>query len=427
MGTGPVKKGGPSLKPRSLLVRISLLSLLTALVASGQLGAQEPITLKILQYAPEMTEAMHDMTKEFHKQFPNMNLEFNILQTDYFPVLKARLNSGDPPDVFMSNAYLHNDVYRDYWYDLTNEPCMKNVEAAALAGVKYNGRITGFPFILQAYSFIYNKKLFAEAGITKLPRTLKEYTDVCERLKSKGITPFGAGYREWWVMEQTMTNLFGQIREDCSSLFNDLNSGRRKFSQFKEVKSIFDWVDLTVKYGEAKPLETDFNTQCALIANDKVAMIHQGTWAEVAIRGANPKADLGFLLVSADNHPERAGLMVDSNITYRICKQSKNLKAALIWLNWMITSEYGKHFVPEKTGQISTIKNAPFPKTQLAEETVKYMRIAKSYPWIKGYWPEGCEMQLPAILQAYVAKTKTKEQVLNEWNQIWMKCVRASR
>lgn len=415
------------MKRQTPLIRFGLLLILVSFVFCGLIRAEETITIKILQYAPEMTEAMHDMAKQFHKQYPHMNLEFTILQTDYFPVLKARLNSSDLPDVFMSNAYLHNEVYRDYWYDLTNEPCMKNIEPAALAGVKLGGRITGFPFILQAYSFIYNKKVFAEAGITKLPRTLKDYSEVCERLKSKGITPFSTGYREWWVLEQTMTNLFGQVRTDYGKLFADLNRGNRKFSQLKEVKSIFDWVDLTLKYGEEKPQETDSNAQCALIATDKVAMIHQGTWAEGTIKSMNPKADLGFLLVSADNNPKQAGLMVDSNITYRICKQSKNIKAALKWLNWFITSDYGKRFVPEKTGQISTIKGAPFPKTQLAQETVKYMKTAKSYPWIKGYWPEGCEMQLPAILHSYVAGNKTKEQVFNEWDQAWLKCVKASQ
>lgn len=417
------------MKRKSEIFLISFLMLAAlALIVTGLGNAnEETTTIKILQYAPEMTEAMNDMAREFHKQFPEMKLEFTILQTDYFPVLKARLNSGDLPDVFMSNAYLHNEVYRDYWYDLTNEPYMKNVEPAALAGVKWNGKITGFPFIMQAYSFIYNKKVFADAGITKLPRTYKEYAAVCEQLKRKGITPFGTGYREWWVLEQTMTNLFGQVKEDYDKLFADLNSNKRQFSKLNEVKAIFDWVDLTVKYGEDKPLETDFNAQCALLANGKVAMIHQGTWAEGAIKGVNPNADIGFLLVSADDNPDNAGLMVDSNITYRIVKQSKNLKAALKWLEWVITSDYGKRFVPEKTGQISTIKGAPFPEAQLAEETIKYMKTAKAYPWLKGYWPEGCEMQLPTVLQAYVAKSKTREQVAKEWDQIWMKCVRASQ
>lgn len=412
---------------RSPISRLMTCLFLSVLVFGfGHIKAANTVTLKILQYAPEMTEAMHDMAREYHKQFPHVNLEFTILQTDYIPVLQARLNSGDLPDIFMSGAYNDNKLYADYCYDLSNEPCMKYVEPSTLAGVTLNGKIIGFPFIMQAYSFIYNKKVFADAGITKLPRTLSEYRSVCQKLKSKGITPFGTGYREWWVLEQTMTNLFGQVNEDYDKLFADLNSGKRKFSQLKEVRSIFDWVDLTVKYGEDKPLETDFNAQCALLANGKVAMIHQGTWAEGVIKEINPKADLGFLLVSADNNPARAGIMVDSNITYRICKQSKNLKEALRWLDWVITSDYGKSFVPLKTGQISTIKGAPFPKSQLAEDTMKYMKTAKTYPWLKGMWPQGTEMPLPMVLQAYVAKSKTKQQVLAEWDQIWMKAVKAS-
>lgn len=418
------------MKTKVLSVRGYLLLLVALLVcASGIISAKgEPVTLKILQYAPEMTDAMHDMAREYHKQFPDVTLEFTILQTDYVPVLKARLNSGDLPDVFMTGAYNDNVTYKDYCYDLTQDPAIKNVEPSALTGVKLGGRVLGFPFIMQSYSFIYNKKVFRDAGITKLPRTLSEYEAVCAQLKSKGITPFGTGYREWWVLEQTMTNLFGQVGGNYATLFKNLNGGKAKFSQLKQVRSVFDWVDLTVKYGEAKPLETDFNAQCALLANGKVAMIHQGSWAEGAIRKINPDAEIGFLLVSADNNPAHAGLMVDSNITYRICKQSKNRQAALNWLKWVATSEYGKKFVPEKTDQISTVKGAPFPKAQLAEDTANYIKQkVKTYPWLKGYWPDGCEMQLPTVLQSYVAKSKTKDQVLKEWDQIWIKCVRASQ
>jgi raffinose/stachyose/melibiose transport system substrate-binding protein len=418
------------MKQRLGFVRMGLiLMVLLLFFSSGILSAkEEATTIKILQYAPEMTEAMHDMAKEYHKQFPQVNLEFTILQTDYFPVLKARLNSGDLPDVFMTGAYNDNVTYRDYCYDLTQLPLIKNVEASALTGVRLNGKILGFPLIMQSYSFIYNKKLFKAAGITQLPRTLNEYRTVCEQLKNKGITPFGTGYREWWVLEQTMTNLFGQAKGNYNTLFKNLNSGKKKFSQLKEVKNIFDWVDLTLQYGENKPLETDFNAQCALIANGKAAMIHQGSWAEGTIRGINPGADIGFLLVSADQNPARAGLMVDSNITYRVCKQSKNLKAVLNWLNWLTTSDYGKRFIPEKTAQISTLKGAPFPKAQLAEDTANYIKAnVKTYPWLKGYWPDGCEMQLPTVLQSYVAKSKTREQVSKEWDQIWLKCVRASQ
>lgn len=412
---------------KSFFTKFALLLLVGVFLLSGLINAEEPVTLKILQYAPEMTDAMHEMAKEYHKQFPNVTLDFTILQTDYIPVLQAKLNSGDMPDIFMSGAYNDNKLYADYCYDLTKVPAMKNVVPSTLAGVKLNGKIIGFPFIMQSYSFIYNKKLFAEAGITKLPRTLKEYTEVCEKLKSKGITPFGTGYREWWILEQTMTNLFGQVKGNYNKLFTDLNSGKKKFSKLKEVQSVFNWVDLTIKYGEDKPLETDFNAQCALIANDKVAMIHNGSWAENTIKSINPKANIGFLLVSASGNPKDAGLMVDSNITYRICKQSKHLKEALKWLDWVINSDYGKKFVPELTSQFSTVKGAPFPKSQLAEDTATYMKTAKTYPWLKGMWPQGTEMPLPTELQSYVAKSKTKAQVSETWDQIWMKAVRASQ
>jgi len=56
----------------------------------------------------------------------------NVLQNDYITVLKANLNSGIIPDVFMSSAYADNSTYKDYTYDLTNEDFIKQLEPTVL-------------------------------------------------------------------------------------------------------------------------------------------------------------------------------------------------------------------------------------------------------------------------------------------------------
>lgn len=385
-----------------------------------------PVTISILQYAPEMSDAMHRLAEEYNKQFPNVKLDITIHQDDYPTLLKTRINSGDIPDIFMTSAYNDNNVYKDYSYDLTNEDFMKNIVDSAKTGVTLNGKVIGYPLVLQAHSFIYNKKLFAEAGITELPKTFSQLEDAAKKLQDKGITPFANGYKEWWVLEQTFTQVMASMGGNYAQTFADISAGKKKLSDIKEAMNVFDLLDLTKKYSNPKPLETDFNSQVSLFAQGKAAMMHQGTWAEESIRKINKDLDIGFLAGPVGEDPSKAGLMVDSNVIYRINKDSKNLKEVLKFFNWLTTSDYGKKFIPNETKQISTIKDAPFPDAQLAKATSEFIKSGVTYPWVKGYWPDGYEQKAGELLQKYVGGASTRDQVKDELDKTWTKLAKAA-
>ncbi|MCX7711474.1 MAG: extracellular solute-binding protein, partial [Clostridia bacterium] len=115
----------------------------------------KPVKLKLMMNSPENTEAYNDMAKEYNKQFLNVTLDMTIIQNDYQTVLKAKLNSGDIPDMFMSSAYADNVLFKDYSYDLTNEGFIKQIDPTFLNGVTLDGKVIGYPFLVQAHSYIY--------------------------------------------------------------------------------------------------------------------------------------------------------------------------------------------------------------------------------------------------------------------------------
>ncbi|CAN7660866.1 extracellular solute-binding protein [Paenibacillus sp. LjRoot153] len=389
-------------------------------------ASTKPVTLNILQYAPEMTDAMHHLADEYHKQNPNVTIDITIHQDDYPTLLKTRINSGDIPDIFMSGAYNDNKTYKDYAYDLSKEDFMKNIADSAKTGVTLDGKVIGYPLILQSHSFIYNKKLFADAGITELPKTYSQLEEAAKKLQAKGIIPFSNGYKEWWVLEQTFTQVMASMGGDYAASFAEVSAGKKKLSDIPSVKNIFGLLDITLKYGNPKPLETDFNAQVNLFAQGKAAIMHQGTWAEESIRKINKDLDIGFMPGPVGEDASKAGLMVDSNIVYRINKDSKNLKEVLKFFNWLTTSDYGKKFVPGETKQISTIKDAPFPEAQLAKSTSEFVKSGVTYPWVKGYWPDGYEQKAGEILQKYVGGAATSDQVKDELDKMWTKLAKAA-
>jgi raffinose/stachyose/melibiose transport system substrate-binding protein len=385
-------------------------------------------TLSVLFYSPELQEQYNDMIQQYQKE-TGVKLDLSVLQADYRSVLTARLNSGDTPDIFMSSAYADNETYKDYVYDLTKEDFIKNLEPTALTGVTLDGKVLGYPFLVQSHSFIYNKKVFKDAGITKLPTTMKELEAVCVKLQAKGIQPFATGFKEFWVLPQTawqaLAPLPAAYNGDYAKFVADLDSGKLRFQDIKEMSTVFDLLDLIKKYGGNKPLESDFNDQCAALANGKVAMIHQGNWAEGTIRKTNPDVQIGYL-VGPTADAGKAGIMFDSNQTIRIAKDRPNTQAAVAWLRWLTTSAYGKAWIPSKIKQISPIRGAAAPDAQLAQETSAMLaKNVPSYSWFYQRFPTGAEKDFGSFFQGYLAGQTTRAQTLAAIDSDYAKLVAA--
>jgi raffinose/stachyose/melibiose transport system substrate-binding protein len=408
---------------RFLLATVLLVACAALLVGQGK------VTLKLFFYSPELTDQYNDMARAYQQE-TGTTLDITVNQADYPALLRAKINSGDIPDVFMSSAYADNSTYKDYVYDLTDVDFVKDLEPSALSGVTVNGRITGYPFLVQSHSFIYNKEVFRDAGITTLPRTLPEYEAAARKLQAKGIQPFATGYKEWWVLPQTAWQVLAATPASYggyAAFVGKLNDGSLKFKAIKEMGTVFDVLDLIKRYGGPKPMESDFNDQCSLLATGKVGIAHQGNWAEGSILKTNPDAQIGFLLGPVAGPESKSGIMYDSNQTIRVAKDGQ-VQAALDWLRWLTTSAYGKAWIPDKIQQLSPIKGSKAPSAQLAQATVAMLAAGTpSYPWFYQMFPTGLEQGLGIILQGYCAGQTNRVQTLDALDAEYTKIVNASK
>jgi raffinose/stachyose/melibiose transport system substrate-binding protein len=405
--------------------------ILAGLFSACNRGDRDGTALTLLFYSPELQGQYSEMAAVY-KEETGVTLDITVIQTDYRSVLTGRINSGDTPDVFMSSAYADNITYQDHVYDLSREDFIKNISPGALEGVTVDGKITGYPFLVQSHSFIYNKDVFRNAGITGLPVTLAEFDAAAQRIQAAGVQPFATGFAEFWVLPQTAWKAIASAVEQkyggYANFAGRLDAGTLKFSDIPEMDNIFDLLDLIKKYGGPKPNESDFNDQTSMLATGRAAIIHQGNWAEASIMQINPNADIGYLVVPAGNNASGAGIMVDSNQTIRVNKNSKNLQAVLDWLRWLTTSEYGKNWIPEKIKQLSPISGVPAPDSKIAEETVAMMNGGvPSYPWFYQMFPTGTEQQLGSILQGYCAGLTDRRATLTAMDDAYARIIRAAR
>jgi raffinose/stachyose/melibiose transport system substrate-binding protein len=384
---------------------------------------EEKVTLKMFQFKVEIAEDLAEMEKEFEAEYPNIDLVIETVGggADYGAALKAKFASGEEPDVFNNGGFVEAALWQDKLADLTNEPWAANVVPLGKLPMTIDGKLYGMPVNLEGYGFIYNKDLFTQAGITEKPTNLAELQAAAEKLKAAGITPFSAGYAEWWVIGQHLLNLGFAHQPDPDAFIEGLNAGTEKFAgnpTFQDFKNLFD---TEIKYANDNPLTTDYNTQVTLFASGQAAMMQQGNWTENMIYEINPDMNMGFLAIPLTNDSaSQDKLPVGVPNNWVINKNSAHIEEAKTLLNWMVSSDTGKRYLTEEFAFIPAFDNIePTGLGALGKDILEYSKQDKTVPWTWFKWPDGANKEFAAAMQEYSVGKITYDELLNRFQQTW--------
>lgn len=381
-------------------------------------------TLNVFQFKAEIAKDMEKMAKDYEKE-TGVKV---VVQTvgggsDYGAALKSQFASGNEPDVFNNGGFTEAKTWQDKLEDLSDEKWVSDLTDLSKEPMTIDGKLYGMPMNLEGYGFIYNKEIFKKAGISELPKTLTELTEASEKLKADGVTPFSIGYGEWWILGNHLLNIPVAQQDDPDQFIADLNAGKGKFEDNKQFKEFMNLFDLTIKYGNKNPLTTDYNTQVSQFAEGKTAMIQQGNWAQQLITDVNPDIEMGFIPMPINDDKEKMDrLPVGVPNNWVVNKNSKNKEEGKKFLEWMATSETGKDYMVNKFKFIPAFKSIEAADLgPLADDIIKYSKEDKTISWNWFKYPDGAVNEMGAIMQAYVGKQKTSEEMLQDFTKTWEK------
>ncbi|WP_420832450.1 extracellular solute-binding protein [Paenibacillus periandrae] len=394
---------------------------------TGAAGGAKNITLKMFQFKVEIAEPLGKLVAEYEKANPGVKIQIDTVGggTDYGAALLAKFNSGDKPDIFNNGGFSDLDKYIEHLEDLSDQPWVKDLVTVAKEPMTKNGKLYGQPLNLEGYGFIYNKDLFKQAGITETPKTLSQLEAAAQKLQDKGITPFVNGYGEWWVLGNHFVNLPFAYQPDSNAFIDGLNKKTAKITG----NAVFDnWVklfDLQLKYGNKNPLQTDYKTQVTEFATGKAAMTQQGNWTQLQITQTNPNINVGLMpMPISEDAAANDKLPIGVPNNWAINKNSPNKEEAKKFLNWMVSSDIGKKYITDEFKFIPAFTNITADEKilgPLAADIIKYSKENKtlSWNWFKFPGGEASSKKFAATMQAYVAKQKTKDQMLDEFQKTW--------
>ena len=299
---------------------------------------------------PEYADAINTLIDEYKTVAPDVTINYETTQNDYPTLLKAKLNSGEVPDIFASTSGKEIDVYKEYSYDLSNEPLMEIMDPAVAETMKSpedNAGCYGIAIKGNFFGMLYNKAIFEEVGL-EFPKTLDELETACEAISEAGYKPFTTGYAEWWVFKHVWQHFLNAAADSAgittAELVSKFENGEAKVSDYPELyDNFFRFIDLSVQYGDDKPLETDLSGEDAAFGSGEAAMVcGQGAWIEADVLAIDDSLDIGFAGYPVSDNADQCLVIGGSDQALRISKDSDNLDAVLHFVNWWYTSDYGK-------------------------------------------------------------------------------------
>ena len=138
---------------------------------------------------PENRDIFNDLVAKFNQQHPDIEVEaLYIGQPDaQLPKIFAATVSGEAPDMLWFVAQLTGELTNlgallplENW--LNNAPIKAEIDPAMFASMELNGHIFSIPLATNNAAIFYRPSLFAEAGITEVPKTWQEFKLAAKKL-----------------------------------------------------------------------------------------------------------------------------------------------------------------------------------------------------------------------------------------------------
>lgn len=295
----------------------------------------------------------------FGKVYPKVHITFQGL-TDYEGEVKIRMNTSNYGDVLMIPAAVPTSDYPHFFAPLGSADTLsKQYNYTDKATV--NGQVYGIASFANANGFVYNKAVWAKAGITSWPTTPQQFLSDLAQIKAKtAAVPYYTNYKDGWPLT-AWTNIIGSV--SCDPLANDKLVTSDPWAPGSDLNTsdslLFDIVH--DKLSEADPTTTNWENSKSLIANGKVATMWLGSWALVQMQQAAKAAgqdpsEIGYMPFPHQVNGHFCSV-VAPDYQYAISAHSSNKPAARAWIDWMLN----KSGYAADSQAISAVAGAPMP------------------------------------------------------------------
>ncbi|WP_331772756.1 extracellular solute-binding protein (plasmid) [Embleya sp. NBC_00888] len=279
------------------------LTLLTGCSAATNDGGKGGGDLTYMTFeTPNLNAQFWDTSiSEAEKQAPGASVKKIVAPgTDRDAYAKQLLASGQFPDLLQSitpSTFAQNGLLKPYDKNWVNANFLMPM------GNAYKGEVYVPPTNSQIIPEVfYNKKLFAQAGITAPPKTWSEFMAVCAKLKAAGITPIELGGGDPFSASMPLVGILSaDVLGKNPHWLQDRYAGKTKFTDANVEAAVAKYRTMVKEgYFEDGALGVKYADSITNFTSGKTAMYMMGSW----FLGSVPKDhadDFGAFLTPTDD------------------------------------------------------------------------------------------------------------------------------
>ncbi|MGD6846130.1 ABC transporter substrate-binding protein [Rossellomorea aquimaris] len=378
---------------------------------------KEKVTLTIRNPKVEIASEFEGMVSAYEKENPGVTIKVETVggAADDYSDITAKLAAGEGPDIFTNLGREAAKEWSRFLENLSDEPWVGRTSENVLSGITLDHKVYGMPMNIEGFGIVYNRELFARAGISSPPSTYTELEEAAAKLEEKGIMPFANGYYEDWKLGHHMASVaFAQAEKGFAQ---ELDDGSANFGDDPAFQDLFSLIDLTVQYGNERPTSTDYYTELERFTEGEAAMILQGNWIQPLLEGK--AISVGMAPVPLGNRKE-SRILAGVPGYWVINSQSSPVekREAKKFLNWMVSSEKGQAYLTEKFHFIPAFKDIPVKDIgPLGEETLQLIKETDTFNWSS--FSPCIKQEMGEVMQDYIDQESSRKEAMDEFDKAW--------
>lgn len=406
----------------------------------GSTGTDIATTITLLSHRTDMLATDYPgkgwsaYLAEFNKLYPDIRVQIEGI-TDYASTAVMRLQGGDWGDIMMIPAIDKKDLSSYFLpFGSESELCAQVRFADQWA---YGGQVYGIPSTGNAQGVLYNKKVFREAGITKLPATPDEFLSALRliRMRTKAV-PLYTNYAAGWTLGAWDAYIGGSATGDADFMNKTLVHSKAPFANRDDGTGPYAVYKILYDAVAERLIEDDYSTtdweSCkGKLNRGEIATMMLGSWAFTQMQGAGPNADdIGYMPFPITvNGKQYASAGPDYNFGINLRSSNKNKEAALIFIKWM-TERSG--FAFNEGGIPLAVSDTDYPPVYAAFDGIDFVADNPAVPGEEDFKAKldadselninnGGDDKIQRIVEHADKHDRSFDEIMAGWNQAWAK------
>lgn len=387
--------------------------------ASSGSGKKVTIELAISKSSQDSAFIQQDVLDDFEKQ-SNIHVNLQLIPAEQTTtVLQTKLAVDETPDIIQYNlASATTDLNLERNFEILDNEAwasrLANKEVLSAFGHIYSFHVsqdTGMQGV------VYNKQIFKDLGLS-IPTNFDEFLAVCEKIKASGVTPVFMPYKDNWAANVWPAAAMGDYAaKNDPTLFDDINSNKRKWSDVPEFQTILDQQYQIFKsgYTNTDVLSDSYDMAVGKFLNKEVAMMFMGDWLIQDVIKQDPNMELGLFPIPSSQDASLGASPLGGQLF--IPKKAKHIEEAKKFLDFLSSKEEAQKMV-DANHYISIFNDVTTPELPAYKQEIvdNYITPKKTVMTVDAYMLVD-RSELYRLLQDQFAGAITPAEVFKSWDE----------